>query len=73
MQAAATFTEKTGAGNKSAHERFSRQLLPSFLLYSLALKMASARLRAALHLLSPGVHHLLDKHHHTSGHRDFLG
>lgn len=37
MQTAATFIEKTGTGNKSACETFSRQLLPSFLLYSLAL------------------------------------
>lgn len=61
MQAADTFTEKTGEGNKSTHEGFSRQLLPSFLLGSL--KMASARLRAAQHLLFPRADHLLGKHH----------
>lgn len=71
MQAAATFTEKTGAGNKSTHERFSRQLFPSFLpdVQLGSLKMASARLRAALHLLFPGA----EQASHTSGHRDFLG
>lgn len=65
MQAAATFTEKTGAGNKSTHERFSRQLLPSFLpaIQLGSLKMASARLRAALHLFFPGADHLLSKYH----------
>ena len=74
MLATAAFTRNTASGKKSTCESFSRQLPPSFPLCSSALcRWPAPGAGLPCTFLPPRAEHLLGKHHHAFGHRDFLG